>query len=245
MVRVFAIFWAATAVMRKFQAPSRYDNGRTSVVGLLECFTMHTKSFDFKKRLIPGLVLTLAVLAAQADSACLPDEVLPGNAFPSVRVETTKGDFVIELNRLRAPVTANNFLRYVLDGHYNGTIFHRVMKSFVVQGGGYDENFTERKLRPPIVNESGNGLKNMPMTVAMARFDDPHSATSQFFVNLAANSSLDPGPKNWGYAVFGQVVSGQDVVEAIALVATGFNEQLGAEDVPLTPVLIKKAYVME
>ncbi len=202
-------------------------------------------NFAVGRRLLISLVLIVMANTLQADSACMPPDVLPENAFPSVKIETTKGDFVIELNRLRAPVTSNNFLRYVLDGHYDGTIFHRVMKGFVVQGGGYTEQYEERELRPPIINESGNGLENLPMTVAMARFDDPHSATSQFFINLAANSSLDPNPKSWGYAVFGQVVSGQDVVEAIAAVATGYNEQLGAEDVPLSPVVIKKAYVME
>jgi len=206
---------------------------------------MQMKKPIIKWRILAGLLSLLTAGTLAADSACVPPDVLPENAFPAVKVETTKGDFVIELNRLRAPVTTNNFLRYVLDGFYDGTIFHRVMKGFVVQGGGYTENLEERKLYPPIVNESGNGLKNMPMTVAMARFDDPHSATSQFFVNLAANSSLDPGPKNWGYAVFGQVVSGQDVIESIASVATGFNERLNAEDVPLSPVLIKKAYVLD
>jgi peptidyl-prolyl cis-trans isomerase A (cyclophilin A) len=195
--------------------------------------------------LLLSLVLLLLAGALRADQACVPADVLPDNAFPSVRFETTKGDFVVELNRMRAPVTANNFLRYVLAGRYDGTIFHRVMKGFVVQGGGYDEQMEARELFPPIVNESGNGLRNMPMSVAMARFDDPHSATSQFFVNLAANASLDPGPKNWGYAVFGEVVSGQDVIEAIAAVATGYDARLDAEDVPQLPVVIKKAYVLD
>lgn len=198
-----------------------------------------------QKQFLPGLVFILAAGSLPADSACFPADVLPENSFPSVRIETSKGDFVIELDRTRAPVTSNNFLRYVLDGQYDATIFHRVIKGFVVQGGGYAENFAPRELRPPIINESGNGLKNLPMTVAMARFDDPHSATSQFFVNLAANVSLDPGARNWGYAVFGEVVSGQEVVEAIAAVATGYSEQLDAEDVPQSPVLIKKAYVMD
>jgi peptidyl-prolyl cis-trans isomerase A (cyclophilin A) len=119
------------------------------------------------------------------------------------------------------------------------------MKGFVVQGGGYTEALEGRKQYPPIPNESGNGLKNMPMTVAMARFDEPHTATDQFFVNLAVNSSLDPGPKNWGYAVFGQVISGQEVIEAIASVATGYSELLDAEDVPQFPIVIKKATVMD
>jgi peptidyl-prolyl cis-trans isomerase A (cyclophilin A) len=206
---------------------------------------MQAVKLAMQRQLLPCLVFILAVGSLPADSACFPEEVLPENMFPSVRMETTKGDFVIELDRRRAPVTSNNFLRYVIDGHYDATIFHRVINGFVVQGGGYSENFEERKLRPPIINESGNGLKNLPMTVAMARFDDPHSATSQFFINLAANSSLDPGPRNWGYAVFGEVVSGREVVEAIAAVATGYKEQLDAEDVPQSPVLIKKAYVMD
>jgi peptidyl-prolyl cis-trans isomerase A (cyclophilin A) len=194
---------------------------------------------------LTGLVLMFMAGNIPADSACMPEDVLPENMFPSVLIETTKGNFVIELNRLRAPVTSNNFLRYVLDGHYDGTIFHRVMKGFVVQGGGYTENLEGLKQYPPIPNESGNGLKNTPMTVAMARFDEPHTATDQFFVNLAVNSSLDPGPRNWGYAVFGQVISGQEVIEAIASVATGYSELLDAEDVPQFPVVIKKATVMD
>lgn len=206
---------------------------------------MQAVTSAIQRRLLPCLVFILAAGSLPADSACFPADVLAENMFPSVRIETTKGDFVIELDRRRAPVTSNNFLRYVLDGHYDATIFHRVVSGFVVQGGGYTENFEERELLPPIINESGNGLKNLPMTVAMARFDDPHSATSQFFINLAANSSLDPGPRNWGYAVFGEVVSGQDVVAAIAAVATGYHERLDAEDVPQSPVLIKKAYVMD
>jgi len=192
-----------------------------------------------------GFVLFIATTATQADSPCFPEELLPENSFPSVKIETSKGDFVIELNRMRAPVTSNNFLRYVLDGKYDGTQFHRVMKDFVVQGGGYTETFEERETYPPIINESGNGLKNMPMTVAMARYDDPHSATNQFYINLSANSSLDPGSRNWGYAVFGTVISGQDVVESIALVATGYSPELDAQDVPQTPVMLKKAYVLE
>jgi peptidyl-prolyl cis-trans isomerase A (cyclophilin A) len=165
--------------------------------------------------------------------------------FPSVRLETSMGDIVVELDRLRAPVSSNNFLRYVLDKKYDKTIFHRVMPGFVVQGGGYSEALEERELFAPIINESGNGLKNMPMTIAMARFDDPHSATNQFYFNVAANSSLDPNPKSWGYAVFGQVISGQDVVEAISNVDTGYSEGLDASDVPLAPVKLLSATVLE
>jgi len=180
-----------------------------------------------------------------ATPECFPEIVIPDNLFPTVRLETSMGDIVVELNRMRAPVTANNFLRYVLAGKYDGTIFHRVMPGFVVQGGGYTENLEERELFPPIINESGNGLKNMPMTIAMARFDDPHSATNQFFFNLAANESLDPNARSWGYAVFGQVISGQEVIEAIASVETGYSENLDAQDVPLVTVKLLSASVLE
>jgi peptidyl-prolyl cis-trans isomerase A (cyclophilin A) len=201
-----------------------------------------------KKNLIRIALITLLCLVIQnvsADMDCFPEEVMPENMFPSVRLETSMGDIIIELNRMRAPVTSNNFLRYVLAKEYDGTIFHRVMPDFVVQGGGYTRDMEERELYPPIINESGNGLKNMPMTVAMARFDDPHSATSQFFFNLSSNSSLDPNTKSWGYAVFGQVISGQDVVNAIGAVDTGYDENLDAEDVPLMPVMLISATVLE
>jgi len=186
----------------------------------------------------------LSLNAMAAGPECFPEEVLSDNAFPSVKLETTMGDIVIELNRRRAPVTANNFLRYVLAGAYDGTIFHRVMPGFVVQGGGYTEEIEERELFAPIINESGNGLKNLSMTVAMARFNDPHSATNQFYFNLADNDSLDPNRKSWGYAVFGDVIEGWDVVMSIASVETGYSEALDAEDVPLVPVKIVKATVL-
>jgi peptidyl-prolyl cis-trans isomerase A (cyclophilin A) len=192
-----------------------------------------------------SLFLILFSLGVAAEPNCFPEEILPDNLFPSIRLETSMGDFVVELNRLRAPATSNNFLHYVLEGQYNGTIFHRVMADFVVQGGGYSEDLQERDLHSPVINESGNGLKNMPMTIAMARYDDPHSATSQFYFNLSANSSLDPNIGNWGYTVFGEVVSGQEVVTAIAGVDTGYNEDLDATDVPLTPVFILSATVLE
>jgi peptidyl-prolyl cis-trans isomerase A (cyclophilin A) len=195
------------------------------------------------------LFATLLVLLAgnnRADApVCFPEDVLPDNRFPSVRLETSMGDIVVELNRLRAPVSSNNFLRYVLEKKYDNTIFHRVMPGFVVQGGGYTETLEERELHPPIINESGNGLKNSPMTIAMARFNDPHSATNQFYFNVAENASLDPNSRSWGYAVFGQVISGQEVIEAIALVDTGYSENLDATDVPLVPVKLLSATVLE
>lgn len=193
-----------------------------------------------------AILLGLTGLGAWAETPeCFPEEVLKDNLFPTVRLETTMGDIVIELDRRRAPVTSNNFLRYVLAGQYDNTIFHRVIADFVVQGGGYTEAIEERELFPPIINESGNGLTNLPMTVAMARYDDPHSATSQFYFNLSANSSLDPNSRSWGYAVFGNVVSGQDVVSQIGAVQTGYHEFLDAEDVPVTPIRLIKATVLE
>ncbi len=201
-----------------------------------------------KKGLRITLLVTLLMLfslGVKAGPDCFPEDILPDNLFPSIRLETSMGDIVVELNRLRAPATSNNFLHYVLEGQYDGTIFHRVMFDFVVQGGGYSEDLEERDLNPPVINESGNGLKNMPMTMAMARYDDPHSATSQFYFNLSANSSLDPNIGNWGYTVFGEVISGQDVVSAIAGVETGYNEDLDATDVPLKPVFILSATVLE
>ena len=180
-----------------------------------------------------------------AEPDCFPEDLIPDNMFPSVRLETSMGDIVIELNRMRAPATSNNFLKYVLEGQYDNTIFHRVMPEFVVQGGGYSETFEERKQHPPVINESGNGLKNMPMTVAMARFDDPHSATSQFYFNLSNNDSLDPNSRNWGYAVFAEVIAGQLVVESISVVETNYNENLDAQDVPVETVFLKRATVLE
>lgn len=201
-----------------------------------------------KKRLRITLLITLLSLFSlglKAGPDCFGEDFLPDMLFPSIRLETSMGDIVVELNRLRAPATSNNFLHYVLEGQYDGTIFHRVMVDFVVQGGGYSEDLEERDLHPPVINESGNGLKNMPMTIAMARFEDPHSATSQFYFNLSANSSLDPNAGNWGYTVFGEVISGQAVVSAIAEVETGYNEDLDATDVPLKPVFILSATVLE
>jgi peptidyl-prolyl cis-trans isomerase A (cyclophilin A) len=198
-----------------------------------------------KASLFLTLMMCLGGTSFAETPECFPEEVIPDNMFPTVRLETNMGDIIVELDRLRAPVTSNNFLRYVLDKKYSNTIFHRVMPGFVVQGGGYTETIEEKETHAPIINESGNGLKNMPMTIAMARFDDPHSATNQFYFNLSANSSLDPNTKSWGYAVFGQVISGQDVVEAISSVDTGYSEDLDASDVPLAPVKLLSATVLE
>jgi cyclophilin family peptidyl-prolyl cis-trans isomerase len=160
-----------------------------------------------------------------------------------VKLETTKGDIVIEVNETAAPVTAVNFLQYVQDGFYDGTIFHRVIPGFMIQGGGFTPDMKQKPTRPPIVNEAKNGLKNKRGALAMARTNDPNSATGQFFINHVDNINLDySGPRNPGYAVFGQVVEGMDVVDAIAKVKTGIKGMF--QDVPDEAVIIKSAKVI-
>lgn len=189
------------------------------------------------------MLISIPQLALSADKDCFPPEMIPDNMFPIVVLETSLGVVEVELNRMRAPINSNNFLRYVLEGEYDGTIFHRVMPGFVVQGGGYTKDIEEKTLHDNVLNESGNGLKNITGSIAMARYDDPHSATRQFYFNMNNNTSLDPGSRNWGYTVFGLVVSGMEVLEAISDVETGYSEALDAEDVPQVPVILIKASV--
>ncbi len=176
----------------------------------------------------------------------------PGAAFAAakektlVKMETNMGDIVIELYPDKAPRTVANFLNYVKSGAYDGTIFHRVIPDFMIQGGGFEPTMKERKSNAPIRNEADNGLQNDIYTVAMARTNDPHSATNQFFINVKNNTFLNHTSKTgqgWGYAVFGKVVDGMRVVDAIRKVATG-NKGMH-QDVPLEPVVIKKAYVLK
>jgi peptidyl-prolyl cis-trans isomerase B (cyclophilin B) len=160
-----------------------------------------------------------------------------------VAITTNHGAFVIALAEAEAPNTVANFLAYVDAGHYDGTIFHRVIDGFMTQGGGYDARYEKKATRAPIANEADNGLKNRRGTVAMARTGDPHSATAQFFVNVADNAFLDHTGKNergWGYAVFGQVVSGIDVVDRIKAVRTGAGGPF-PKDAPLELVVIESA----
>ncbi len=193
------------------------------------------------------LLIAIFLLPAftHADCECFPDDLIPDNMFPSINFETNMGTIVVELNRMRAPATSNNFLRYALEGAYDGTIFHRVMPEFVVQGGGYEPDYTERKLHEPVINESGNGLANNTGSIAMARFSDPHSATSQFYFNMADNQSLNPDSRSWGYTVFGYVLEGMDVLEAISAVETGYSDGLDAQDVPLVPVILISVTVQD
>jgi peptidyl-prolyl cis-trans isomerase B (cyclophilin B) len=163
-----------------------------------------------------------------------------------VRLVTSKGDIVLQLDRAKAPKTVENFLRYVQDGHYNGTLFHRVIDGFMIQGGGFDAGFAQKPTRAPVLNEADNGLRNTIGTIAMARTGDPHSATAQFFINVANNDFLDfreKTPRAWGYAVFGRVVSGMDVVKAIKETPTGSGGPFH-KDVPQEPVVIQQALVI-
>ena len=163
----------------------------------------------------------------------------PGN--PVVVVSTSMGDITLELFKDRAPVSVENFLQYVADGFYEGTIFHRVKPGYVIQGGGYTPQMVEKSTRPPIQNEATNGLRNTRGTVAMARTRALRSATSQFYINLLNNAALDHrgySPEDFGYAVFGRVLSGMDVVDKIGQVKTGTKDD--HEDVPVEPVLINK-----
>ena len=166
--------------------------------------------------------------------------------MPYVELETTMGNIVIELNLEKAPNTVANFLEYVKSGHYDGTIFHRVIDGFMIQGGGMDANMKEKSTNAPIQNEADNGLKNEVGTIAMARTSDPHSATAQFFINVKDNSFLNfsgKNPQGWGYAVFGKVTEGMDIVNKIKGVPTG---KYGFHaDVPTTPVVITHAKVIE
>ena len=156
-----------------------------------------------------------------------------------IRFETSLGSFTVELFAQDAPVTTKNFLDYVDAGHFDGTVFHRVIPGFVIQGGGLGADMRQRPTRAPIRNEADNGLKNRRGTLSMARTNDPHSATSQFFVNLVDNAFLDPGRGGAGYAVFGCVTEGMDVIDRIAAVKTG--SKAGHQDVPLTPIEVTSA----
>jgi peptidyl-prolyl cis-trans isomerase B (cyclophilin B) len=165
---------------------------------------------------------------------------------PKVKLTTSLGAIVIQLNAEKAPVSTANFLQYVNEGFYNGTIFHRVIKDFMAQGGGFDTGFKQKATHEPIKNEADNGLTNKRGSIAMARTPDPNSATAQFFINYRDNAFLNhtsPTPSGWGYAVFGEVVEGMDVVDAMANQPTGSRG--GHQDVPKTDIVIEKAEVVK
>jgi cyclophilin family peptidyl-prolyl cis-trans isomerase len=191
-------------------------------------------------------LLTRTLLIAAATVALLGQPAARAvEASQLVRVTTNMGDFVIELLPDRAPLTCTNFLRYVKEGYYTGTIIHRVVANFVIQGGGHDS--TTYQLKPvhdPIFNESGNGLQNKRTMVGLARGEAPHSGNAQIYVNIVDNPDLDPLPTRWGYAVFGRVVQGMDVVDRIGATATGSFGPFKS-DAPLKPVIIQKVEVID
>lgn len=176
---------------------------------------------------------------------CLSLPALADTA-PRVELDTSLGKIVLELNAEKAPNSVANFLSYVDEGYYNGTVFHRVIPGFMIQGGGFDQQYQQKPTKAPVANEANNGLQNVRGTIAMARTSDPHSATSQFFINTVDNRSLDhrgQTPSGWGYAVFGKVVEGMDVVDRISDTRTNQGRLNGypAADVPVMPVLINSA----
>ncbi|MFC1891931.1 peptidylprolyl isomerase [Thermodesulfobacteriota bacterium] len=182
-----------------------------------------------KLTLVISLSLSLFASSVMADSI-----------NPVVRIETTLGIIKLELDYQEAPKTVNNFLSYMNDKFYDGTIFHRVIKNFMIQGGGLKADMSKKPTKSPIINEADNGLKNLRGTIAMARTSDPHSATAQFFINLKKNSNLDHRGKNtqtWGYCVFGKVIEGMDIVDTIAQSRTTIKGQ--RRDVPVSPIVIK------
>ncbi len=165
---------------------------------------------------------------------------------PKVKLTTSMGEIVLELNAEKAPLSVENYVNYVKNGHYDGLIFHRIIPGFMVQGGGIEPGMKERANLSPIENEADNGLKNNKGTIAMARTNDPHSATSQFFINLSDNDFLNHTSKDargWGYTVFGEVVEGIEVVDAMGKVATG--SAAGQQDVPTEDVVLIKAEIVE
>ncbi|NKC14822.1 MAG: peptidyl-prolyl cis-trans isomerase [Gammaproteobacteria bacterium] len=183
-----------------------------------------------------ALLLTAALLMAATARAEPPTQV---------RLTTNMGDIVVELALEQAPKTTENFLKYVIDGFYDGTIFHRTIQDFIIQGGGFTTDYQRKETRQPVVNEAASGLRNLRGTIAMARTSHPHSATAQFFINLTDNDFLDhqaKSAKGWGYAVFGKVTEGMDVAERIVAIPTVARETF--QNLPSTPVIIEKASLL-
>jgi cyclophilin family peptidyl-prolyl cis-trans isomerase len=191
------------------------------------------------------LLLCLLLLPGLLAAQDAPDAAAaPPSASPRVRVVTTAGSFVIELDRGRAPLTVEAFLKYVKEGFYSGLIFHRVVAGFIAQAGGYTSDLQPKPVTANVVNESGNGLSNLRGTVGFARSNDPHSATSQFYINLADNIDLNPRPTRWGYTVFGKVVEGMEVVDDIGHRPTAGGGPFD-RSVPVESILIERIDLLE
>ena len=209
--------------------------------------------FSYGLRVMRGLALvgmiplvSLSAQAASPSNSTQKQGVTSMSTAPRVKMSTNQGDFIISLNAEKAPKTVANFLAYVKDGFFDGTIFHRVIDGFMIQGGGFEPSLKQKPTKAPVENEANNGLKNNKYTLAMARTSDPHSATAQFFINVANNDFLNhtaPTAQGWGYAVFGEVVEGQDVIDKMKGVPTG-NSGFH-QNVPTNDVVITKAVVLE
>lgn len=188
--------------------------------------------------------MTIGATLTSVNAADAPDAAAT-STLPKVDLKTNMGDIVLELYPDKAPKTVENFLKYVKEGHYKGTIFHRVIDGFMIQGGGYDKNLQERPVHAPIQNEAKNGLKNATYTIAMARMGNPHSATAQFFINVNDNEPLDyPSRDGWGYCVFGKVISGMDVVDKIKLVPTT-EKSMMFQNLPTKAVIVESATLVK
>ena len=211
-------------------------------------------TISFRRTLIKGLTLGAGALLLsgsalaqqtepQAEPAAEAAPAAPVVKGPQVALKTSMGDIVVQLDEEKAPKTVANFMQYVKQGFYKGTIFHRVIDGFMIQAGGMNEKFEGRKTNKPVKNESNNGLSNQPYTISMAREDHPDSATSQFFINVADNSGIDyPNYKGSGYTVFGKVVKGQEVVDKIKGVLV--DDVRGMQNVPVTPIFVKSVTVL-
>jgi peptidyl-prolyl cis-trans isomerase B (cyclophilin B) len=215
--------------------------------------TTYSHSFPRARGILPrafGLAFALTLALGLEQTALAASSTSnQGNTMstsPRVKLQTSQGDIVIELNAEKAPKTVENFLAYVKEGHYDGTVFHRVINNFMIQGGGFEAGMKQKQTRASIENEANNGLKNDRYSVAMARTSDPHSASAQFFINVADNDFLNftsPTPNGWGYAVFGAVVEGTQVVDQIKGVKTGTKGF--HQDVPVEDVVLEKATIVE
>ncbi|PKM11671.1 MAG: peptidylprolyl isomerase [Gammaproteobacteria bacterium HGW-Gammaproteobacteria-3] len=191
-------------------------------------------------------ILIVAAMLFLTATLSLAQDSTMANAHPKVKLTTTLGTITVQLNTEKAPISSENFLTYVREGFYNGTIFHRVIPGFMAQGGGFDVDFNQKTVHAPIKNEAGNGLSNKRGTLAMARTSDPDSATAQFFINYKDNGFLNhtsPTANGWGYAVFAEVIEGMDVVDAMAKEATGNHGM--HQNVPKINIVIEKAQIVE
>lgn len=191
------------------------------------------------------LACLFLMLSTLSQAACPDDKAYPNIMFPELVIETTVGTVTVELDRLKAPLTVNHLLHLVKNKRYDNSLIHRVVPGFVIQAGAFTSDLDEVETCGTVVNESGNGLKNSRGSLSMARYNDPHSASASFFINLGDNDNLDPSSDGWGYAVFGYVTAGMDVVDKIAAVKTQYSNKLNAKDVPVDSIKIISARIKQ